>query len=338
MPAAEATLGPPAAGPVTAAFGLAGPKAAVVAVTGAYSHRMWRLTTDEGSYAVKQFMNPWGESDWQSWLRVAAEFELACFETRIAIPEPILTLRGEVLVEVPTTSGQPTTVRLHRWVDATPCPPGPVSDGIASELGATLARIHRLAHRPARRDVFPHLDRHTVDGWPELVSRLRGSDPELADLASGCRDLVAAVSELFPLADYSAEPMGHGDIAQKNVLIGSGRPLVCDWDVAAPWPASAELARTALALADWSSPHTAGRVVGGYRAAGGEDRPIRSEDLSLDLVISLDWLELCFRRAGGLDQAADPCVRDRLPNEVRQLRTKIEIGRTIDRWLGSRRE
>lgn len=302
-------------------------------VAGAFSHRMWRLATTSGSYAIKQFLNPWEQADWQDWLQVAAEFELTCWDADIPMPQPVRAEAGDVLAEVATTAGSTATVRAHHWVDAVPCPDGPVPDVIAVELGAILARIHALAYDPPRRDVFPVPSRDSAQEWTGLVDRLRGTDPHLATLAASCAPLMRSVDALFPLPDSSAAPMSHGDVAGKNILLRNGRPLLCDWDVSAPWRPSAELARTALTLAGWTSPAVVARVLDGYREAGGRNQPIRAEDLSLDLVIHLDWLSLCFRRAAGLAKASDADVGSRLPAEIQRLRRKIEIAQNLDRWL-----
>lgn len=337
MPATSPAFDAPVAAAVATAFDLGRSLSALAPVAGALSHRMWRLRTTGGSYAVKQFLNPWEQADWQDWLGVAADFELACWDAKIPMPRPVQTEAGGVLAEVATTAGSTATVRAHHWIDAVPCPDGAVPDVIAVELGAILADIHALGYAPPRRDVFPVPSRDSVQGWPSLTEQLQETHPDLATLAVTCTPLVRAVDALFPLPDNSTAPMGHGDVAGKNVLLGNGQPLLCDWDVAGPWRPAAELARTALALADWTSPETVAQVLDGYRGAGGGNRPIRSEDLALDLVIDLDWVGLCFRRAAGLRQAPDVEVGRRIPAEIRRLQRKIEIVHDLDRWLGQDR-
>lgn len=65
----------PLATGVLTAFRLPGRVVDMVAVPGAWSHRVYRLATDRSTYAVKQLRNPWNDPRWQDWLAAAWQFE-----------------------------------------------------------------------------------------------------------------------------------------------------------------------------------------------------------------------------------------------------------------------
>jgi Ser/Thr protein kinase RdoA (MazF antagonist) len=288
---------------VAESFGLPGPVTEVGRVAQAWSNRVYRMATGGGCYAVKQLLNPWQDPGWLDWLTEAAAFELHAWQAGIRMPEPIRTPTGAVFADVPDTDGLGTvTVRVHRWVDGEPCPPGPVPVGQARQVGSDLARMHQLAHRPGRTDVFPTIGADQIDHWDELVDRLAGPAPDLARATAAVEPAVRAIGRLLADADtdHGGGPMSHGDVDQKNLILTAAGPVLCDWDVAAPWIPRQELARTALSLAVWQDPAVARAVIDGYAAAGGIRCRLQPTDLASDLVIGLDWVVLCLERAAGL--------------------------------------
>ncbi len=122
------------------------------------------------------------------------------------------------------------------------------------------------------------------------------------------------------------ELMSHGDIDQKNVLLTSDGPVLCDWDVATPLVPRSELADVAMSMACWSEFDIAREVVRAYRGAGGVDTEIEPRDFGPTLTSSLDWLVFNVERASGLRTvAADeaelgrrlvPQLVEGLPHEV----------------------
>ncbi|SDS02852.1 phosphotransferase [Microlunatus soli] len=328
------------------AYGLPGEVVDVAPIGRAWSNRVYRLTTSEGRYAVKQLLNPWRDPHWKDWLLEAAAFELAAHRSGIAMPRPMLTTDGSVLADLPgerpsVPRREGVTVRVHEWADGEPCGDGPVSPEIAHRVGGDLARMHALDHHPGRADVFPVHDQQTIDGWDELVGRVRTGDPVLADRAADAAPVVREVGELLrdAVTDFGGQPMSHGDVDQKNLIITAGGPVLCDWDVAAPWPARQELARTAMSLAVWQHRDVARAVVAGYRAAGGDPVDIGPTDLAIDLRISLDWLGLCLERVAGLRDDGDQRRAEAVtavPRLLAELEPRVDRVLSVRSWLAGR--
>ncbi|GAB3929782.1 hypothetical protein GCM10011575_27900 [Microlunatus endophyticus] len=320
---------------VLVAFGLPGKIISSERVGRAWSNRVFHVCTGEGEYAIKQLLNPWNQPDWLGWLQEAAEFELKAFAAGVSMPRPITAPDGSVFVET-----RSETFRAHDWSPGDPCRDGPVDGDTARSVGADLARIHALHHLPNRTDVFPTLTRGNIDGWDELILRLSRHDQDLARRAAAVSPVVRRIGALLDrsVTDFSAQPMSHGDVDQKNLILTSAGPVLCDWDVASPWPPRQELARTALSLAGWKVPAVARAVIAGYQAAGGEGYQIVPEDLGVDVSVGLDWTVLCLERAAGLRDDGEQRRREAyesVPGQLAGLSARLDLIGNIETWLRS---
>ena len=196
-------------------------------VYGKSSHRMFRLDTDQGSFAVKQLRADLG------WVRRDGDvfrLERAAFAAGIPMPEPV-SVDTEVLV--------------HRWVEGEPLPGEPVSRKFAFEIGEILARIHAL------HVAWPDepVEQPTPKDWAELAGQAAATTQPWADV------LVDSVEVFLAIADFvdTCERPGpvvltHRDIQPWNLLDREGRPVVLDWEISGKLDLASELGSTALGL------------------------------------------------------------------------------------------
>ena len=225
-----------------------------VRVHGGFANRMYRLDTDQGSFAVKQ-MNVL-DRRWAYRAEDVFRFERAAFAAGIPMPEPI-SASSRLLV--------------HRWVEGDKVPEAPVPTAYAYEIGAILARVHALdvawpdvsTGEPAARD------------WPELAERATTAGQPWAG------DLTARVATFLAIAHFvdTCERPGpvvltHRDVQPWNLLAREGRPVVLDWELSGMLDLSGELGSTALSLAkgpgfDDVRPAVFRSVLDGYVARGG---------------------------------------------------------------------
>lgn len=223
-------------------------------VDGGYANRMYRLDTDQGSFAVKELnildrRSPYRAED-------VFRFERAAFHAGIPMPEPISADRDTL---------------VHRWVDGEKVPEEPVPPAYAFEVGQILARIHALdvawpdtgTEEPAARD------------WSELAERAAATGQSWAgELA----DQVGTFRRIADFVDTCERPgpvvLTHRDIQPWNLLARQGRPVVLDWELSGRLDLSGELGSTALSLAkgrglDDIEPDVFRSVLDGYAAGGG---------------------------------------------------------------------
>src|SRR3954449_3389623 len=132
----------------------------MVRVHGGFANRMYRLDTDQGSFAVKELNL--GDRRWPYPVEDVFRFERAAFAAGIPMPEPI-SASDRALV--------------HRWVDGEKVPEAPVSAAYAFEIGEILARIHALDVAWTRVSI----EDPTPRDWPELAERAVATGQPWAD-------------------------------------------------------------------------------------------------------------------------------------------------------------
>ncbi|MDI1463707.1 phosphotransferase [Catellatospora sp. KI3] len=230
------------------------PVGPMIRIHGGYANRMYRLDTDQGSFAVKELNL--ADRRWTYRAEDVLRFERAAFAAGIPMPEPV-------------AAGHDTLV--HRWVEGETVPEAPVSAAYAFEIGEILARIHALdvawtdasSEEPAARD------------WPELAARAAATgQPWAGELVSHV-DTFLAIAHFVDVCERPGPVvLTHKDIQPWNLLAREGRPVVLDWELSGMLDLSGELGSTALSLAkgpgfDDIRPAIFRSVLDGYVAGGG---------------------------------------------------------------------
>jgi aminoglycoside phosphotransferase (APT) family kinase protein len=223
-------------------------------VHGGFANRMYRLDTDQGSFAVKKLNVVDRRSAYHT--EDVFRFERAAFAAGIPMPEPI-------------SAGHDTLV--HRWIEGEKVPEAPVSAAYAFEIGEILARIHAL-------DVeWTHLsiEEAASRDWPELAQRAATTGQPWADeLASHVETFLAIAHFVDACERPGPVVLTHRDIQPWNLLAREGRPVLLDWELSGMLDLSSELGSTALSLAkgpgfDTIEPIIFRSVLDGYVAGGG---------------------------------------------------------------------
>ncbi|ONI70152.1 aminoglycoside phosphotransferase [Kribbella sp. ALI-6-A] len=226
----------------------------MIRVHGGFANRLYRLDTDQGSFAVKEL----NLVDRRSAYHVEDVFRLerAAFAAGIPMPEPIWAGHGML---------------VHRWVEGEKVPEAPVPAAYGFEIGEILARLHALdvkwtnvpIEEPASRD------------WPELAERAAETGQPWADeLASRVETFLAIAHFVDTCERPGPVVLTHRDIQPWNLLARDGRPVLLDWELSGPLDLAGELGSTALSLAkgpgfDDIQPASFRSVVDGYVAGGG---------------------------------------------------------------------
>lgn len=226
----------------------------MIRVHGGFANRVYRLDTDQGSFAVKELNLV--DRRWTYRVEDVFRFERAAFAAGIPMPEPISASHHTL---------------VHRWVEGEKLPEAPVSAEFAFEIGEILARIHALDIPWSQVPVEDPVPRD----WPELAARAAATGQPWADeLASH----VETFLEIARFVDTCERPgpvvLTHGDIQPWNLLTRERRPVVLDWELSGMLDLSGELGSTALSLAkgcgfDDIKPSIFRSVLEGYVAGDG---------------------------------------------------------------------
>ncbi|MEN5073527.1 phosphotransferase [Isoptericola cucumis] len=230
------------------------PTGPVRRVHGGFANRMYRLDTDQGSFAVKELNLVDRRSTYRA--EDVLMFERAAFAAGIPMPEPV-SASSHTLV--------------HRWVEGQRVPEAPVPAPFAFEIGEILARLHAL-------DVeWPHasIEDPTPRDWPELAERAAATgQPWAEELASHVQTFLAIARFVDTCERPGPVVLTHRDVQPWNLLARDGRPVLLDWELSGMLDLSGELGSTALSLAkgpgfDSIEPTIFRRVLDGYVAEGG---------------------------------------------------------------------
>ena len=299
-----------------AAFGLGDPAGAMTPVAGGLTHRLWRLETSRGTFAVKVLDRTWGPPDLEAWYERAFTLERAAFAAGIAMPRPVpAAATGGCLAQVNRADGQKATVRAHAWVEGESLRNDAVypADDVA-RVGGIVARIHALgmAAGVTAREAL------RIEGeayWRTLALRAEAQRAPWTDDLRAYLPVIAEAEAYIAAAHADRLPLllGHRDADKKNfVRAPDGALLLVDWDAAGPVHPRHDLANTALT---WAGAHLGEpdpallrAFFDGYRAAGGAPHVFAASDLAEMLATNLRWVDFIARRA-----LAVPDARGRAP-------------------------
>lgn len=190
-------------------------------VSGGYMHKMYKLETTTGTYAIK-LLNPsiMKRSDAMGNYKRAEELERVLEENKLPIV-PALVKNGQ---KMQCISGQ--YCYLFDWVDAKALDWHEIRAEHCEIAGALLARIHKLEQTQGSS---------TGEGfdfdWDAYIALADEKCPEIAEELKTNRDLLYFAQQEYNSAMLSAPSIScicDGDMDSKNVLWQDGKPLIID--------------------------------------------------------------------------------------------------------------
>lgn len=279
-------------------LGLGTPQGALAPVTGGFHHRVWRLQTDLGVFAIKQLAPDTDLADPQV---------VAHYNATEAAAEKFASL-GIGAIHAISSAGNylqliaAVAYLVYPWTQARALEKDRLSRSHALEVARLLARMHRA-------DIFiPGLaqvqaDVVTVGKIEELVGLAVDRDlPDAALLRSQLPrfiDIAKRHTAALPVLERKLV-VSHGDLDQKNVLWNEqGEPVLIDWESARRLNPTCEALLEAL---DWSGITTDFRhdlfetFLAAYREAGGVIDPDAIEP-ALHCILG-DWLDWLMYNVG----------------------------------------
>lgn len=202
---------------ITRGYGLGRPTGDLVLAARGEQGRVWRLDTTSGRFAVKELLIRQLEPDavadvvYQESVRAAGS---------VRLPRAVRRVTGEVLLQVAEHQ-----VRVYEWVDLLPRDPT-----LDPELvGATVAALHRIPHRPARPLNPWYTDPVGAARWSELLA---AAEAVRAPFAAEFRAEIPMLLRLETLLEAPTHLQScHRDLWSDNVLPAvEGGVCVVDWE------------------------------------------------------------------------------------------------------------
>jgi len=282
-------------GDLLADMGLGRITARPVRVSGGYMHRMYRVRTDRGEFAVKhlnpEIMKRPGAMD--NFRRAEA---LECRLEKAGLPiVPALNHQGGKMQQ-----RQESCFYVFPWVEGKALAWRDITAEHCRIIGDLLAQMHSLE---CREESFRR-DEIRVD-WEGLIASTHVHAPDVAPVLQESRDTLYAAQAAFNQSLMHLPPLtciSDADMDCKNVLWNEGKPLVIDlecldwghplWDMfqlALSWSGGAVCELDCARLQAF---------VGAYTARWGRV-DMDWADLYASGFAWLEWLEYNMRRAIG---------------------------------------
>ncbi len=326
-----------------AVYDLSAPLREATPVRGGNQHRMWRLETRRGVWAVKELSDAAARTD-EGRTRIERTEQIAALAQAHGFPAvaALEGAEGERVNDVGDGDGVVAVV-VYPWADGVTLSPGPAAPHQAAQIGALLARLHRL-DLPGDGLPTPPRDHFTPGQWRDLAFAGRVSGRRWAEeFADGLDDVLAAnqAAQMASVALTNGQVVGHRDLDQKNVLwqAATGEPLALDWEQAGLTHPAQEAMGCALNWAGVSAgpPDRAAfeAFLRGYRTVA----PLQRDSLIVaDGSIGgkwLLWLHICL--AQSLDPARPASDRDAASGRARHalgvLRGLVRDAPTRRAWI-----
>ncbi|MBR0447194.1 MAG: phosphotransferase [Clostridia bacterium] len=282
-----------------ACLGLGDMLAEPIPLQGGFLHRMMRLTTTCGDYAVK-CLNPYVMSRPTAAANFAAAEKLERQLEQTDLPLlPALTFNGQ---KMQTVDGR--YYYLFDYYPGVALTDGDITPAHCRRIGSLLATIHNMERRTAP------CQREAVNTDWDACVRLSAQHPALQALLNEHREMLDTLQNRANAA-LPHLPMEqaicHNDMDPKNVLWQGEDCRIIDLECLSYDSPYLELLETALCWAGYETghadPHRLTAFLDGYRATGGR-LPTDWQVLYDTNAGRLEWLAYNVNRALGI--ACDP--------------------------------
>ncbi|MHB1629735.1 MAG: phosphotransferase [Bacilli bacterium] len=307
-------------------------------VTGGLLHRIWRVETENGIFAVKVL-----NQEIMSRPDAKQNFRIAERVAKIANNNGICAVIAKTVGNDPWIESNGSYVMVFDWVDGRTLRPEECTSEHAMRIGEILFQIHRLnividGLEPPTWSAIPE------DTWKSHIEKVRQSiscwelpwETLLHDVINWCRLFQDAADRLSRRLIIS-----HGDLDSKNVIWNDEQtPYVIDWESAGYVNPTVELIEAALNWSrnqDGTSDKTRFQaVIQSYVQAGGSLYGKVLDALYGTLGGMLGWLEYNMRRSVDEDVFGSD-ERDLAQREVKQtahqLKKMVDIVFDYAQWI-----
>ena len=306
------------------------------AVIGGMLHRMWRLATTQGSFAVKQ-LNPaiMRKPDIQHEYRMSEAVAQAMAKQGIPAIAALLSADG------PLQEIDDAFFLAYPWIDGEILSSAPVEPSRAQQIGTILARMHALAlHLPKVAPLeWKHFHR---DDWDILTF-------QAAEVGLPWAHSIRAALPMLLLWTKSYEDAGEKlmqrlvvsqrDLDQKNVIWHTPTaPKIIDWEAAGLINPTMELVSVALSWSGFAvgtpSKETFTTLIDAYIRVGGTIQNTGLDALHGLLGTWLGWLLFNMRHSLGESITSEDERQLGIRETVNALAILRSLSMHTETWAG----
>ena len=229
-------------------FNMGVPKQEPQRVYGGLLHRMWRVDTENGSYAVKQLSQDIELTN----EKVVKNYELSEHIASRFIKKGIpavcaIEKLGKYLFIIDDTG-----FLVYPWVDAKALDKDKISEFHALEMARILSKMHAL-NLTIQVIVDAEFDIHPNSKIISLINLVKKNNLSIFAALENNLSIILNINERYHKAISvlnGCVVISHGDLDQKNVLWNDdNNPILIDWESARKLNPTYEMVNAAL---DWS--------------------------------------------------------------------------------------
>jgi thiamine kinase-like enzyme len=266
-------------------------------VTGGLLHRMWKLSTTEGQFALK-ILNPEIMSRAGVLSNYLLSERIAVAAASSGIPAVLAkTVNNDILTQV---SG--VNVMLFDWIEGAVLAPADCRAEHASRIGTLLHKIHHMKFEEQHSALWTSFEQEHLRVLTD--EGLKTGMPWAQQVDTGFNDLLEW-NEHYKRASIilnQNQCFSHRDLGPKNVVWKAGlHPYIIDWEAAGSTNPIMELLDAALSWSGIDSgkvnKETFITMISSYQKAGGTALIHVKEAFYGRMGSMLEWLEYNMRRS-----------------------------------------
>lgn len=268
-------------------------KGKIKKVSGGYIHKMYRVKTSNGDYAIK-LLNPviMQRPDVFENYRLAEELERLLQNEGIPIV-PALEFYDKKMQCI-----QNQYLYVFDWVKGKPLKLKQIKENHCNIMGRILAQIHKIECKPKR------IERRTLNiNWDDYIFRANNICPSVVPLLARVRDILykrqsAANESSGKVPDVTC--VCNGDMDSKNVLWVNNMPKIIDLECLNYGNPYTELFQLALCWSGYESCNINYKLLKAFVKAYLQEYgsiALDWEVLYYSYTGSLEWLEYNVKRA-----------------------------------------
>lgn len=271
----------------------------VTQIHGGLVHRLWKLTTTTGTYAIKELRSDMRERS-NAYKEFSQSEHYARVFSRAGIPAvPALKHGDEVIFHQKTHS-----VAVYPWIEG--APQKTLSLEHTRKVASLLADLHSASKAISQTGKFWHI-LNTAETWEQTAALVRKHATHLAwsERFFAFLPTILEWTPQFPAAYEALEDnllIGHRDLNQQNILWDSNdTPHLIDWESSGTTNPTLELVGTLL---EWckDGPDSVDRAhVDAFLRSYRHHHQIASDEVRAALLAKtaewIDWFKFSIERA-----------------------------------------
>lgn len=273
-----------------------------VQVTGGLMHKMFKIETDQGKFAIK-WLNPYIMERSDALQNFIRSEEIASLASRQIPALPALRVSAQSIQQV---DGQ--YFLIFDWVEGTSLKQYEITAKHSYEIGVILGKIHQMnfSRQLSSQDTcMEEVNRLDWEGYIALgIEKQAGWLQMLVDL----KDILIDLNEAAVRASNSLSSelvFSHRDLDSKNVLWNSIGPTIIDWESAGSIHPMQDLVETMIY---WSRDEQGkdnqkrfNAFLDGYKQIHPQLQADWQSVLSVSHWSKLKWLAYNLKRSVGID-------------------------------------